>query len=42
MLTSNARLAEGIENIDKFSLLHMLKLAPAVTKARHNWPCPLR
>jgi hypothetical protein len=35
-LTSNALLAAGIVNIDNESLLQILKLAPAVTRARHN------
>ena len=40
IFTNKARLAAGTVNIDKDSLLQMLKLAPAVTNARHNWPWP--
>ncbi len=38
ILTSKARLAVGMVNIDRNSLFEILKLAPAVTKARHNCP----
>lgn len=38
ILTSNALLAAGRVKIDNPSLLQILKLAPAVTKARHSGP----